>query len=107
MKKQMPDLRLDEFVVIDFLEDDLDMEIFVEPAISTSAITCIHCGSPPTTENGSEERFFRDLNIYEKRVGVEVQSHRYKCKSCNRTFSLQYRCIGRKEKMTKRLKNTT
>jgi len=106
VKKRLPDIRLDEFNVIDYLEDELDMEIFVEPTIVPSKIECPHCGSSLTHGNGSEERFFRDLNIYEKRVGIEVQSHRYRCKDCGKTFTLQYDCIGPKQKMTYRLRET-
>lgn len=61
----LPNLRLDEFREVDFLENELDMEVFVEPIVNSSKIRCPHCGSLYTISHGSEERFFRDLNMYE------------------------------------------
>ena len=102
----LPNLRLDEFREIDFLENELDMEVFVEPTIPATRIHCPHCGSVYTISHGAEERFFRDINMYEKRVGVAVQGKRYKCKDCKKTFALEFDCIDPNGKISRRLKET-
>ena len=74
--EEIPNLRLPEFHEVDCLETDLDMEVFVVPTISSARIQCPFCGCSETISHGKEERFFRDWNIYEKRVGVTVNGRR-------------------------------
>lgn len=105
-EQRLPNLRFDEFREVDCLENDLDMEVFVEPVVSTSSIKCPHCGSSITVSHGPEERFFRDLNMYNKRVGVAVRGRRYKCRKCNKTFVLEYSCIDSNSRLSKRLRDT-
>ena len=102
--EEIPNLRLPEFHEVDCLETDLDMEVFVVPTISSAKIKCPHCGSSETISHGKEERFFRDWNIYEKRVGVTVDGRRYKCRNpeCGKTFALSFDCIDDGGKLTKR-----
>jgi len=100
----LPNLRLNEFREIECLENELDMEVFVEPVISTTQIACPKCGSSVVTIHENDERFFRDINMYGKRVGVSVQGKRYKCKDCGKSFILTYGCIDPNDKMSKRLK---
>ena len=101
--EEIPNLRLPEFHEVDCLETDLDMEVFVVPTISSAKIQCPFCGCSETISHGKEERFFRDWNIYEKRVGVTVNGRRYKCKNpeCGKTFALNFECIDRLTSMSK------
>ena len=106
--EEIPNLRLPKFHEVDCLETDLDMEVFVVPTISSAKIQCPFCGCSETISHGKEERFFRDWNIYEKRVGVTVNGRRYKCKNpeCGKTFALNFECIDSGGKLSNRLRDT-
>lgn len=103
-EKRLPNLMLPEFREVDFLENEYDMEIFVEPTIDTRRVVCPHCGSAIVSVHANDERFFRDINMYEKRVGVSVNGKRYKCSYCKKTFVLQYNSVEPDGKISNRLK---
>ena len=56
-------------------------------------------------KHGKVERFVRDLNMFDKRVGINIQGHRYKCQECNTTFSASYHSINDRDKVTNRLRS--
>lgn len=103
---RLPNLRLSGLRETHFLENEYDMEVFTEPTIPMSYIDCPRCHSKVVATHSNDERFFRDINMYEKRVGVAVNGKRYKCTNCGKTFVLQYDCIEKAGKLSKRLKET-
>lgn len=65
---------------------------------------CVHCGSGPLVGFGRREQWIRDLPIHGKRVGIAVDTRRFRCKSCGRTFYEPLSAVDDKRLMTTRLK---
>ncbi len=65
---------------------------------------CVHCGSGPLVGFGRREQWIRDLPIHGKRVGIAVNTRRFRCKSCGRTFYEPLPAVDDKRLMTTRLK---
>lgn len=95
-------LNLPEFEVIDTILSEHDMTIVVKPKEEPKA--CYECGGTEYYKHGKSTRFVRDLNSFDKRVGIEIHTHRYKCRYCNSTFSQKYKSIDERDKITIRLR---
>ena len=65
---------------------------------------CVHCGSGPLVGFGRREQWIRDLPIHGKQVRIAVDTRRYRCKSCQRTFYEPLPAVDDKRLMTARLK---
>nr|EES51842.1 MAG: transposase [Leptospirillum ferrodiazotrophum] len=65
---------------------------------------CVHCGSIDLVGFGRREQWIRDLPIHGKRVGIAVDTRRFRCKSCGRTFYEPLPAVDDKRLMTTRLK---
>lgn len=78
-------LNLPEFEVLDIIQDDHDMTVIVRPV--KEPVACPECGGVEYYKHGKSKRFVRDLNSFGKRVGIEIHTHRYKCRYCGTTFS--------------------
>ena len=65
---------------------------------------CAHCGSGPLVGFGRREQWIRDLPIHGKRVGITIDTRRFRCKSCGRTFYERLPALDDKRLMTTRLK---
>ncbi|MHB8371046.1 MAG: ISL3 family transposase [Leptospirales bacterium] len=65
---------------------------------------CIHCGSDALVGFGRRENRIRDLPICGKRVGLSVDTRRFRCKTCGKTFYEPLPETDPKRFMTARLK---
>ena len=70
MEKVMPDLGLDEFKVVDYEENKYILDMVVVPTIKRSQIKCPECYSSIIEIKKETKRYFKDLNVCHKRVGV-------------------------------------
>ena len=95
-------LNLPEFEVLDTIQDDHDMTVIVKPVKEPEA--CPECGGVEYYKHGKSKRFVRDVNSFGKRVGIEIHTHRYKCRYCDTTFSQHYKSIDDRDKITIRLR---
>lgn len=95
-------LNLPEFEVLDTIQDDHDMTVIVRPV--KEPVACPECGGVEYYKHGKSKRFVRDLNSFGKRVGIEIHTHRYKCRYCDTTFSQHYESIDDRDKITIRLR---
>lgn len=95
-------LNLPEFKVIEIIQDEYNMTVIAQPSKEPTA--CFECGGVEYYKHGKSKRFVRDLNSFGKRVGIEIHTHRYKCRYCNTTFSQRYKSIDDRDKITVRLR---
>ncbi|MCR1345509.1 ISL3 family transposase [Acidithiobacillus ferrooxidans] len=94
-------LNLPQYQVLRAEDIDHDYHIYAETTVHPE--TCIHCGSTAIVGFGRREQLIRDLPIHGKRVGVYVDTRRYRCKSCGKTFYEPLPSIDEKRRMTRRL----
>ena len=65
---------------------------------------CPHCFIGTTFQHyGAKEQVFLDLPAHGKRVGILVTRHKYRCKTCGRTFLERLPDMDDQHTMTKRL----
>lgn len=83
--------------------DENEHDYHVTAAVKALPIACVHCHSTNIRGFGRREQLIRDLPMHGKRVGVYVDTRRYQCQSCNKTFYAPLPDIDEKRKMTKRL----
>lgn len=100
----MNQLNLPEFRVLKVEENEQKDLKFTVEAI-TPIISCPECGNEDCYKHAPMERFVRDLNMFNQRVGIIVQGNRYKCKQCSKTFTEQFHSIDDRDKITLRLKD--
>lgn len=65
-------------------QDDHDVHLYAE--VCTPASACIHCHEVSLEGFGRRERHIKDLPMQGKRVGLYVDTRRYRCKACRKTF---------------------
>jgi len=66
---------------------------------------CIHCKSSNIVGFGRRKQMVRDLPTHGKRVGVYIDTRRFQCRACVKTFYEELPQIDEKRAMTKRLSN--
>ena len=66
---------------------------------------CIHCKSSNIVGFGRREQMVRDLPTHGKRVGLYIDTRRFQCRACGKTFYEDLPQIDEKRAMTKRLSN--
>ncbi len=64
---------------------------------------CEHCFSQTIVGFGRREQMVRDLPIHGRRVGLYVDTRRFRCRSCSKTFYETLPDVDEKRLMTKRL----
>ncbi len=64
---------------------------------------CPKCGFDKLYKHSSRKQLIMDLPIHLKRVGLQVNRRRYKCRECGSTFWERLISIDEKRSMTKRL----
>jgi len=99
----MNQLNLPEFRVLKVEENEQKDLKFTVEAIRPIA-SCPECGNEDCYKHAPMERFVRDLNMFNQRVGIVVKGNRYKCKECGKTFTEQFHSIDDRDKITLRLK---
>lgn len=80
---------------------DHDYHIYAE--VTNLPYECPHCASESFVGFGRREQLIRDLPIRGKRVGVYVNTRRFKCQGCKRTFYESLPEVDEKRLMTSRL----
>mgnify|MGYP005821176147 CR=1 FL=1 len=70
---------------------------------TTAPHACPQCDSDLFVGFGRNEQLIRDLPIHGKRVGIYVDTRRYHCRSCNKTFYERLSAVDGKRMMTSRL----
>lgn len=94
-------LNLPQYRVLRVEETEHDYHIQAEPVAQTKA--CPHCESLRLTSWGSREQLFKDLPMHGKRVGIYIETKRFRCQSCHRTFSESLPVLAEARMMTERL----
>lgn len=94
-------LNLSSYTVSQITEDEHDYHIAT--TVTRQPLKCSHCQSENIRGFGRREQLVKDLPMHGKRVGVYVDTRRYQCQSCNKTFYEPLPDVDEKRKMTKRL----
>mgnify|MGYP002624427137 CR=1 FL=1 len=92
-----------EFKILDRQEYDQNVQYVLE-AVSKPT-ECPVCGSDNFIGKGVNPRKARDMNEYDKLVGLIVNTHRYVCKNCGNTWSDTFESLPPNAKITKRLRD--
>ena len=96
-------LNIPEYRVLQVDDSSPDYHIRAE-TISPHTV-CIHCGATSLVRYGHREQLIHDLPIHGKRVGISVDTRRYRCKDCRKTFYEPLPAVDEKRRMTTRLVN--
>lgn len=94
-------LNLPAYTVTNIEETEHDYHINAET--KTTSHKCPHCSSDNLVGFGRNEQMVRDLPIHGKRIGIYVETRRYQCRSCNKTFYERLPDVDSKRMMTSRL----
>lgn len=94
-------LNLPSYTVTEFQENDHDYH--VDALANTSSSSCPHCQSIDLVGFGRREQMIRDLPSHGKRVGIYIDTRRFRCRSCTKTFYEALPDIDEKRLMTNRL----
>ena len=94
-------LNLPAYIVTNLVENEYDYHIDAEAKHHPT--TCQNCDSPDIVGFGRNEQLVRDLTIHGKRVGIYVDTRRYQCRACKKTFYERLPDVDGKRMMTSRL----
>jgi transposase len=94
-------LNLPSYHITKITENDHDYHIETESKEHPSS--CQSCRSPDIVGFGRNEQLVRDLCMYGKRVGIYIDTRRYKCRACGKTFYERLPDVDCKRAMTIRL----
>lgn len=94
-------LQLPAYNVLKVESTDHDYHIVAEPVEPRRA--CPHCQSENTVGFGRREQLVKDLPIHGKRVGIYVDTRRFQCRACNRTYFENLPDVDARRAMTIRL----
>src|SRR5690554_382736 len=94
-------LNLSAYQVLEVKENEHDYHIQAKTVLNPTH--CPHCQSSDFVGFGRKEQLVRDLPIHGKRVGIYVDTKRFKCKACQRTFLERLPDVDEKRQMTSRL----
>lgn len=96
-------LNLSSYMVNRVEEDEHDYHIYA--SVIDAPTTCVNCKSTTIRRFGRREQLLKDLPIHGKRVGIYVDTRRFQCLSCNKTFYEPLPEADNSRNMTKRLAN--
>lgn len=94
-------LNLPSYRVLRVETNDHDYHITAEAVEPSKA--CPHCRSDNLVGFGRREQMVKDLPIHGKRVGLYVDTRRYRCRACTKTFYEALPEVDEKRLMTQRL----
>ena len=83
--------------------EDNDHDYHINAEAKSAPTSCLHCQSNNLVGFGRHEQMVRDLPMHGRRVGLYIDTKRFKCRSCNKTFYEPLPSIDGKRLMTKRL----
>src|ERR1700690_2932412 len=94
-------LHLPAYSVLKVEDTDHDYHIYVE--VAEIPVFCPHCDFRSFVGFGRREQLIRDLPMHGKRVGIYVDTRRFKCRGCNKTFYEHLPDVDEGPLMTSRL----
>ncbi len=94
-------LNLPDYKVVRVEETDHDYHITAE--VSNPPSVCPSCRSDSLRGHGRNEQLIRDIPTHGKRVGIYVDTRRWRCLSCGKTFMESLPAVNAKREMTDRL----
>ena len=94
-------LNLPDFKVQQVEEADHDYHVYAE--VSNPPNTCTACNSDRLIGHGRNEQVIRDLPTHGKRLAIYVDTRRWRCQSCGKTFMEVLPAVNAKREMTDRL----
>ncbi len=94
-------LNLPAYTITSFEENDHDYHISAEA--KNHPAMCQLCGSSDIVGFGRNEQLIRDLSMHGKRVGIYIDTRRYRCRACTKTFYERLPAVDDKRLMTTRL----
>lgn len=94
-------LNLPDFKVQWVEETDHDYHVFAE--VSNIHGVCTACGSDRLIGHDRNERVIRDLPTHSKRLAIYVDTRRWRCQSCGKTFMEALPAVNARREMTDRL----
>ncbi len=97
-------LRLPEFEVTDFKQNDNDMGFYVETKERPNVCTACGCYKPELVIYKSRQQVVRDINALGKRSALIINRHYYECRECGGRFAEPLTSVGEGERITKRLR---
>lgn len=89
------------YKVLRIIEDEHDYHIGVEAIDSPTS--CPHCRSGNLVGFGRREQMVKDLPMHGRRVGLYIDTRRFRCRNCGKTFYEAPPETDEKRAMTKRL----
>lgn len=94
-------LNLPDYKVVWVEEADHDYHVYAEASNQPSS--CTACGSDRLIGHGRNEQVIRDLPTHGKRLAIYVDTRRWRCQSCGKTFMEALPAVNTKREMTDRL----
>ena len=94
-------LNFSAYTVTGIEENDHDYHISAETLNPPQS--CPHCHSDNLVGFGRREQMVKDLPMHGKRTGIYINTRRYRCRACTKTFYEALPEVDGKRDMTKRL----
>lgn len=92
-----------EFKVLERHEVGNCITYVLEPIEKPS--NCPNCQDANIVQHGINQRKVRDLNEFNKLVGLVIKGHRYRCKACGKSWADTYKSIDDSARMTNRMRD--
>ncbi len=83
--------------------EETDDAYHIAAETPTASTMCPHCHDLAVVGYGRREQWIRDLPMHGKRVGLYVQTRRFRCKACHKTFYEALPGVDTQRFMTARL----
>jgi transposase len=80
-----------------------DHDYHVKAEVKAPLTACVHCRSDSIVGFGRREQLVRDLPSHGKRVGIYVDTRRFRCRACSKTFYEPLPVVDARRPMTSRL----
>lgn len=94
-------LKLDDYELTRVVEDDHDFHIYA--TLTDETCCCAHCHKYGVVGFGRREQVVKDLPRLGKRSSIYVETRRWRCKHCGKTFYDELPHVDEKRRMTDRL----
>ncbi len=83
--------------------EETEQEYHIRTELAQSPTTCPTCAHARLLRYGRNEQLIRDLPIHGRRVGLYVDTQRWRCQACGKTFMEPLPAVDAKREMTGRL----
>ena len=103
MSDKLYNIEPKEFKVLERHEVGNSITYVLEPI--TKPTECPNCHDTNFIQHGVKTRKVRDLNEFGKLVGLIVNGHRYRCKSCGSTWVDSYKTFEDSARITNRMRD--